>query len=104
MSPALSPADDRLAALLAEYLRAVDSGHVPDLGTLQSRHPDLAGELESFVEATRHIEGLARPLQSLLRPADETASHSPRDTADLSPATPPAAPPPERLGAYEVLG
>ena len=37
----MTDADERLGAVLAEYLQAVDSGQKPDRGALIALHPDL---------------------------------------------------------------
>src|SRR5262245_17324075 len=96
--------DDALAELLVEYLQQLDSGQPPDLDALRTRYPHLTGELDSFVEAVRRVDRLARPLQQLLRDPAETVSLPARDTGSgPSDASPPGARLPERLGGYEVL-
>ena len=39
---------ERLEQVLAEYLRAVEAGAPVDRGAFVARHPELAGELQSF--------------------------------------------------------
>jgi WD40 repeat protein len=41
-------ADERVNAIIAEYLRAADAGRAPDRTELLARHADLADELRSF--------------------------------------------------------
>jgi hypothetical protein len=78
--------DDPLADVLAEYLQQLDASQAPDLPALRARHPHLARELDDFVAALQRIDGLARPLQDLLRAPGETVSLSPRDTDGGAPA------------------
>src|SRR3984893_14039412 len=57
--------DQRVDALIAAYLEAVDAGRAPDRQELRARHPHraLAGELnESFADHDR-VERMAEPLR-----------------------------------------
>jgi WD40 repeat protein/tetratricopeptide (TPR) repeat protein/tRNA A-37 threonylcarbamoyl transferase component Bud32 len=52
----------RLEAVLADYLRAVEAGPAPDQRELLSRHPDLADELASFFANQAEFAQLAGPV------------------------------------------
>ena len=41
--------DERLEAVIAEYIRDCDAGRVPDRRVILDRHPDLASELSEFI-------------------------------------------------------
>src|SRR5262245_9156395 len=74
----------RVNAAIAEYLRAVDSGHLPDRGTFLKQHADLAPELEAFLADQDRLLQVAFPT-----PADASlASTGP----DLPPSKPPTTP------------
>jgi tRNA A-37 threonylcarbamoyl transferase component Bud32 len=55
--------DERVNAILAEYLDATAGGQGPDRGELLARHPDLASELESFFAEDDKVRRLAEPLR-----------------------------------------
>src|SRR5262249_51130188 len=102
--------EDALAALLADYLQQLDAGRQPDPATLGADRVGLAAELESFIEAARPLDRLARPLQELNRPG-AVSTLQPQNATDpglpgaVPPsAAPPVAPPPKMLGKYELLG
>jgi hypothetical protein len=40
--------EERLDAVLSEYLEAADAGRAPDPEAVIARHPDLAGALREF--------------------------------------------------------
>src|SRR5262245_40869143 len=51
----------RLELVLAEYLRAADSGNPPDEHALLARHPDLADELKEFLANRAAMQRLTAP-------------------------------------------
>ncbi|MDX1947409.1 MAG: protein kinase, partial [Pirellulaceae bacterium] len=57
-----SERDDRLEKLLAEYVRAEDAGQPLDREQFVAEHPELAGELRSFLRNRDALRRLADPL------------------------------------------
>jgi serine/threonine-protein kinase len=61
-SPSLSAQkQQRLDAVLAEYLEALEAGRLPDRAALAARHPDLAGELNEFFANHDRMARVAGP-------------------------------------------
>jgi WD40 repeat protein/predicted Ser/Thr protein kinase len=63
--------DERLNAVLAEYLEAEDAGCAPDRSEFIARHPDVATELEAFFANQDEFDSRAEPLgpaRSVSRP------------------------------------
>ncbi|MHB1560148.1 MAG: serine/threonine-protein kinase, partial [Isosphaeraceae bacterium] len=61
-SPTPTPSlmrEHRLEEAMAEYLLAAEFGRAPDRGVFLARHPDLAGELASFLDDDEHLRRLA---------------------------------------------
>ncbi len=54
-----SQREQRLNEVLAEYLEAVENGRAPDRAALLRAHPDLAEELESFLDNRQCLQPLA---------------------------------------------
>src|SRR5271165_5586499 len=55
--------DERLYAVLLEYLEFVEQGGAPDQAEFLSRHPEFGPELKEFLEAHHHLEDLTAPLR-----------------------------------------
>jgi WD40 repeat protein len=79
----------RLDALLAEYLEGLEAGRPPDRAALVARHPDLAGELHEFFVNHDRLAGVAGPATAVPGVPGEAPG--------------PAAPPPG-FGDYQILG
>jgi serine/threonine protein kinase len=61
--------EERLQEVLAAYLRDVEAGRNPDRAELLARHPELAGELQSFFAGQEQIGRLAAPLRQAVEPS-----------------------------------
>jgi hypothetical protein len=51
--------DPRINAALREYLERVDRGEALDAKEFIAQHPEIAGELRSFIDAEDHLRKLA---------------------------------------------
>jgi tRNA A-37 threonylcarbamoyl transferase component Bud32 len=98
--PPESTREDRVNAILAEYLGAVQAGRPPDRQELLARHPDLAAALQAFFADQDRFQAAAAPLQAVVPPP-----------AGEAPTMPPEAPTPAEptpglgryFGDYELL-
>ena len=61
-----SEQDERVDAVIAEYVRALDAGRAPDQAELLARHADLASELATYFADRDRVERWARPFRALL--------------------------------------
>jgi serine/threonine-protein kinase len=98
--------DQRLDAVVAAYVKAIESGQPPDCQELLARYPDLAAELTVFFADHDHVDQWAAPLraaQAALAPTpppDDTLFPSPgKNAAD----DPHAQPEVRSFGDYELL-
>jgi hypothetical protein len=66
------PFDDRLNAVLLEYVEAHQAGQHPDRSQLLSAHPDLRQDLEAFFSCQDDIERVLAPLRATVDPPQET--------------------------------
>jgi tRNA A-37 threonylcarbamoyl transferase component Bud32 len=73
--------EERVNAILAEYLDAAAAGKAPDRAELLAQHPDLAAELASFFAEDAQVRKLAEPphavdpaspVQGITQPSDPT--------------------------------
>ena len=119
MSDELDPSpsrDQRVDALIAAYLEAVDAGRAPDRRELLARHPELAGELEAFFADHDRVDQLAQPLRLPSPPPSQrtepeegvTGLHRAAEAATLAPREAPLIGPPlgtkvRYIGDYELL-
>ncbi len=74
-SPA-SEREQRLERVLADYLHAVEAGTPPDRADLLAQHPDLAGDLRSFLQNRDAVERMAEPIRQQIPPEPETIGPS----------------------------
>jgi 2-oxo-4-hydroxy-4-carboxy--5-ureidoimidazoline (OHCU) decarboxylase len=58
--------EERVNAILAEYLDAAAVGKAPDRAELLARHPDLAAELASILAEDEQVRKMAEPLRSAI--------------------------------------
>ncbi len=119
MSDELDPTpsrDQRVDAVIAAYLEAVDAGRAPDRVELLARHPDLAAELEVFFADHDRVDQLAQPLRLPAPPASqrtEAEVGAPGPCGEAGPATlacdgtpllgPPLGTKIRYIGDYELL-
>ena len=69
-----SSSDDRLDAIVAEYYEARDAGQPLTVDELAARHPDLAGQIRTFIQ---DIESVAAVLQHRRGPSGLAESIAP---------------------------
>jgi WD40 repeat protein/tRNA A-37 threonylcarbamoyl transferase component Bud32 len=76
--------EERLQAVLHEYLQAVDAGRRPDRDEVLRRHPELASELKAFFADQERLDRAARamhpPEPPTLPPEPQMAGSSPLGT------------------------
>jgi WD40 repeat protein len=84
--------DDRVNAVIAEYLRAADAGRPPSRDELLARHPDLADELRSFFAD-----------HDAARLAAANSADAPALAPSPAPASPPGLGTVRDFGDYELL-
>jgi len=60
--PRTSTKDERVNGIIAEYLRCVERGDVPDRAALLARHAELATELSAFFADHDQFRRAAVPL------------------------------------------
>jgi serine/threonine-protein kinase len=53
--------DERLGAILAEYIEATEAGRAPGRDELLARHPEFAAELAEFLDGREQIQRVAPP-------------------------------------------
>src|SRR5262245_44693011 len=88
--------EQRLYEVLASYLEAAEAGRAPSRAELLARHPELAGELASFLDAR---ERLAQAVPPPPAPPAET----PTLAHPAAAATPPPLDTVRYVGDYELL-
>jgi hypothetical protein len=90
---------DRLDALLADYLQAVEAGHAPNRAENLRRHPDLSGELAAYFADEDRFRQVISPRAA---PAENTVTYT-----GPPPAVPNAAsraqPVGQHFGGYEII-
>ncbi len=91
---------ERIAQILADYLRAVELGVPVDRAELIARHPDLADHLRAFFAAQDQPAGSAPRTDELV---SATAVHTANPVEPEAPTLPPAAAPGETATEAETL-
>ncbi|MFO0811435.1 MAG: protein kinase [Gemmataceae bacterium] len=69
MATVISDRDERLHAVIADYIDSVESGRPDDRGRLMAEYPDLADDLEAFFAGQDGAAKLAQPLRAMAEPA-----------------------------------
>jgi len=64
--PSASTKDQRVNGIIADYLRAIERGEVPDRGALLARHAEFATELSAFFADHDRFRQAAAPLAEAL--------------------------------------
>jgi len=99
------PDEQRLDAVIADYLAAVHSGQCPDRQAILSKNPDIAARLQEFFADEEHFQQLAAPLRA--EALDHHRPDTPRNEGSTDGYAPLAAvslpPHPSRLGDYELI-
>src|SRR5262245_19351226 len=62
--PDSSEPAERLHAVLLDLLESAERGSRPDRAALQARYPDLAAELQEFVDTWVSVERITEPIRS----------------------------------------
>jgi WD40 repeat protein len=88
--------EQRLYEVLASYLEAAEAGRAPSRAELLARHPELAGELASFLDAR---ERLTQAVPSPAPPAEAPTLA----TESVSAGAPPPLDTVRYVGDYELL-
>src|SRR5262245_23989142 len=74
--------DERLQAVLLDYLKAVDAGQSPSRGELLRCNPDWADELEAFFADQERVDKAVAPLRATgQQPIAEAPTLPPEQTA-----------------------
>jgi serine/threonine-protein kinase len=68
MAATLEDREDKLDAIVADYLRSVREGSAPSRTELLARYPEFAEELDSFLADREELERLARPIRQTIAP------------------------------------
>jgi len=76
-----SEREQRLERVLADYLHAVEAGTAPDRAVLLQQHPDLAGDLDSFLRNRSAMKHMAAPIKQ--QAEAETIGLAGRANADV---------------------
>src|SRR5262245_48069319 len=69
------PNDERLGAVIAAYLTAVEAGQAPNIEELLAQHPDVADQLAAFFANEERFQRLVAPLHSTaVEPVSQAAT------------------------------
>ena len=72
-NPSHTHRDERLHAVLADYLESVEAGRAADRDRLFAEHPDLAADLKAYFAEQDGMAELAAPLKAIV-PAEIPAT------------------------------
>ena len=96
-----SEREARLNQIVADYLRALDTGGKPDPETILRNHPDLNPELKEFFAEHDHVDQWAEPLRKSAQ-ADSSESSGPATAgAGVGPLS--EQPAGQSFGDYKIL-
>ena len=99
-----SAREDRLDAVIAEYLQAAESGQTPDREAFLCKHADLADELAEFLDDREHFGQAASCIVGAPAAFEDTRPHGGiLSTGEPKSATTHAGSMPRRVGDYELL-
>src|SRR6516162_10029739 len=102
-----SAREDRLQEALVAYLEEVDAGRPPDPAAFLARYPELASDLQAFLDTQERLDPLLAPLRAVSparslaeasAPTDDPEATAPCPLPSYAGEAPPAIP------GYEILG
>jgi serine/threonine protein kinase len=62
--PDIGEQGERLYAVILDFLESAERGGLPDQATLLEHHPELAPQLQEFLDTWAQVEGLTEPIRS----------------------------------------
>jgi eukaryotic-like serine/threonine-protein kinase len=93
--------EQRLDAVITEYLQAAEAGRQPDETEWLACHPDLADDLQAFLATQRSVERIAGPLRAPCPTPPVAQAEQPTLTHGETPVEASAAQ--QSFGDYELL-
>src|SRR5262245_46004730 len=98
--------EERLCQVLVDYLEASEHGLRPDAAEMVARHPELASQLQAFLQTHSQLEELTAPVRQMsltlfqsIRPSRPPLSNAvDAPTGHVGPGAT------RYVGDYEILG